>query len=265
MEHIMKLYESSFEDLKSGRKKREYRLNNEKRKLIRVGDTIKFLKLPNLDEEFIVDVNKIETFDNWYECYSKYYDEDFKDKYDSIEDVVRDTYEGDYYTKEESEQNGCVVFSIKKHRIAHLNATACYLKKDNKVLIIKFTKKWGQVYAPPGGKFEEGESPLDCIIREYYEETGLTLINPKLQGISYWKDSAEGIIFVYTADDYEGNLLSVSEEGKLEWVKFEDLEKIKQFDQNQKFTPYLFKDELFEGKFSLDNKCKVLKYRIRTM
>ena len=45
----------------------------------------------------------------------------------------------------------------------------------------------------------------------------------------------------------------------------EDLEKIKQFDQNQKFTPYLFKDELFEGKFSLDNKCKVLEYRIRTM
>ena len=42
-------------------------------------------------------------------------------------------------------------------------------------------------------------------------------------------------------------------------------EKIKQFDQNQKFTPYLFKDELFEGKFSLDNKCKVLEYRIRTM
>ena len=94
MEHIMKLYESSFEELKSGRKKREYRLNDEKRKLIRVGDTIKFLKLPNLDEEFIVDVNKIETFDNWYECYSKYYDEDFKDKYDSIEDVVRDTYDG---------------------------------------------------------------------------------------------------------------------------------------------------------------------------
>ena len=131
--------------------------------------------------------------------------------------------------------------------------------------MIKFTKKWGQVYAPPGGKFEEGESPLDCLIREYYEETGLTLINPKLQGISYWKDSAEGIIFVYTADDYKGDLLSASEEGVLEWIKFEDLEKLKQFDQNQKFTPYIFKDELFEGKFILDNKCKVLEYNIRTM
>ena len=190
MEHIMKLYESSFEDVKSGKKKREYRLNDEKRKLVRVGDTIRFLKLPNLDEEFVVDVKGIETFDNWFDCYSKYYDEDFKDRYESVEAVVQDTYDGGYYTKEESEENGCVIFSIKKHRVAHLNSTACYLKKDNKVLMIKFAKKWGHVYAPPGGKFEEGETPLDCIIREFYEETGLTLINPKLQGMSYWKDES---------------------------------------------------------------------------
>ena len=65
--------------------------------------------------------------------------------------------------------------------------------------------------------------------------------------------------------DYKGDLLSASEEGVLEWIKFEDLEKLKQFDQNQKFTPYIFKDELFEGKFLLDNKCKVLEYNIRTM
>lgn len=263
MEHIMKLYESSFNDLKTGNKKREYRLNDDKRKLVRIGDTIRFLKLPNLDEEFVVDVKNVETFDNWYECYSKYYDEDFKDRYDSVDAVVQDTYDGGYYTKEESEENGCVIFSIKKHRVAHLNSTACYLKKDNKVLMIKFTKKWGHVYAPPGGKFENGETPLDCVMREFYEETGLTLINPRLQGMSYWKDEAEGIIFVYTAEDFEGDLTTVSEEGTLEWIKFEDLESIPQFDQNQKFTPYLFKNELFEGKFLLDSKCKVLEHKIR--
>lgn len=114
MEHIMKLFESSFNDLKTGKKKREYRLNDDKRKLVRVGDTIRFLKLPNLDEEFVVDVKNVETFDNWYDCYSKYYDEDFKDRYDTIEAVVQDTYDGGYYTKEESEENGCVIFSITK-------------------------------------------------------------------------------------------------------------------------------------------------------
>ena len=152
-----------------------------------------------------------------------------------------------------------------KERVAHLNATVCYLKKDDQVLMIKFSKKWGQVYAPPGGKFETGESPLDCIIREFYEETGLTLIRPRLQGISYWHDLAEGIIFVYVADEYEGKLCMTSSEGTLEWVKIDDLLSIEQFDQNKKFTPYLFKNELFEGKFLLDDKCKVLKYDIRTM
>lgn len=153
----------------------------------------------------------------------------------------------------------------KKERIAHLNATACYLKKQDKVLMIKFNKKWGQVYAPPGGKFEAGESPLDCILREYYEETGLQLINPKLQGISYWHDIAEGIIFVYVAEDFEGELISKSEEGNLEWISIEDLHKIKQFAQNEKFTDYLFKDEIFEGKFLLDDKCDVIEYQIRTV
>lgn len=150
-----------------------------------------------------------------------------------------------------------------KERIAHFNATVCYLRRDNKVLMIKFSKKWGQVYAPPGGKFESGETPLDCIIREFKEETGLTLINPRLQGISYWQDSYEGIIFIFTADNYEGKLSLDSLEGKLEWIDICDLSKIEQFEQNELFTLYLFKDELFEGKFKLDDKCRVLKHTIR--
>lgn len=154
---------------------------------------------------------------------------------------------------------------MKKERIAHLNSTVCYLKKDNKILMIKFSKKWGNVYAPPGGKFEKGESPLDCIIREFKEETGLTLVNPKLQGMSYWQESSEGIIFVYTAENYEGKQISMSEEGNLEWITIEELLTIKQFEQNEKFTPYLFKNELFEGKFLLDDKCKVINYKIRNI
>lgn len=155
--------------------------------------------------------------------------------------------------------------SEKEERIAHLNSTACYLKQDDRVLMIKFNKKWGQVYAPPGGKFETGESPLDCILREYYEETGLKLINPRLQGMSYWRNKAEGIIFIYVAEEFEGELVTSSEEGSIEWIKIEELSKIRQFSQNEKFTPYLFKEKLFEGKFLLDEKCDVVKYEIRTI
>lgn len=152
-----------------------------------------------------------------------------------------------------------------KERIKHLNATVCYLKVDDKVLMIKYKKKWGQVYAPPGGKFETGESPLDCIIREFKEETNLELINPRLQGYSYWHDEYEGIIFVFIADEYSGELKRECEEGTLEWINIEDLNEINQFDQNKKFTPFLFKDELFEGKFKLDSNCQVLDYEIRSI
>ena len=265
MLHKMKINDNAFDRMKKGSKKREYRVNDEKRQFIRCGDIIEFAKISNPEETIVMDVKNIENYITLEEAVSSHFDEDFSDRHNDIKSTVASFYEKGYYTEKEVQKDGIVVFELKKHRIAHLNATACYLKKDNKVLMIKFSKKWGQVYAPPGGKFESGESPLDCIIREYYEETGLTLMNPRLQGISYWKDSAEGIIFVYTAEDYIGELLEFSEEGTLEWIHFEDLEKINQFDQNKKFTPYLFKNELFEGKFMLDNSCKVLKYEIRKM
>ena len=265
MEHIMKLNKKAFERIKSGKKKREYRINDDKRQQVRVGDIIIFQKLPELKETIRVEVTNIDRYENLKEAITKHFEEDFIERHSSIEETVNSFYEKGYYTEEEVKKNGVIVFEIKKQRNLHYNATACYLKKDDKVLMIKFNKKWGQVYAPPGGKFESGETPLDCIIREFYEETGLTLINPRLQGISYWKDSSEGIIFVYVAEDFKGDLTTVSEEGTLEWIKLEDLSKIKQFDQNEKFTPYLFKNELFEGKFLLDDNCKVLKYEIRKM
>lgn len=265
MIHIMKINDSAFERMKAGIKTREYRVNDSKRELVRIGDIIEFHKLSNPEEKILMDVTDIMHFSSLEDAISKYFDEDFSNRYDSAESAINSFYENGYGTKEQIAESGIVVFKIKKHRITHANATACYLKKDNKVLMIKFSKKWGQVYAPPGGKFESGETPLDCIIREFYEETGLTLVNPKLQGISYWKDTVEGIIFIYVAEDFTGNLNVVSDEGTLEWIKLEDLDKIKQFDQNEKFTPYLFKDELFEGKFLLDESCKVLKYEIRKM
>ena len=262
MEHIMKLNASAFERISCGEKRREYRLYDDKRRLVRIGDTIVFKKLPELKESIKVEVTNIDIYDNFKDAITKHFEDDFSTRYESINDAVNSFYGKGYYTKEEEASTGVVVFEIKKKRVLHYNATACYLKKDNKVLMIKFNKKWGQVYAPPGGKFEENESPLECIKREFYEETGLNLINPRLQGISYWHDFVDGVIFIYVAEDFSGIEKAISEEGKLEWIKLEDLPQINQFDQNKLFTPYLFKSEIFEAKFILDNKCRVKKYEI---
>ncbi len=85
IEHTMKLYAENFKDLVQGKKVREYRLNDAKRKLIKQGDTIRFQKLPNYDEEVLTEVTKREEFSDWYSCYEKYFNEDFKDTYEDVE------------------------------------------------------------------------------------------------------------------------------------------------------------------------------------
>ncbi len=258
----MKLFPKDFEDVKLGIKKRDYRLYDEKRRQLRVGDTIRFRKLPNLDEEFLAEITNLEVYPNWNECYGAHFDEDFKDRYPSVDAVVEDTYADGYYTEEESNNLGCCVIDFKKMRIKHHLSCACYLEENDKVLMIKFAKKWDHVYSPPGGKVEKGESPLECVIREYEEETGLVLQNVRLQGVSYYTCTTDGCIFIYTAKGYEG-VLRASGEGDLEWVKKSDLPNIRQFEQNEAFTPYLFQDKIFEAKFQITEDAKVLSKQIR--
>ena len=116
MLYKMKLHNEPFLAVKSNSKTIEMRLNDEKRRLINVGDTIRFIKIPDMDEYLYADVHAIEVFKNWYDCYEKYFDDDFKERYDSIQDVVDDTYSGGYYTKEDSDKYGCCCLTLSKVR-----------------------------------------------------------------------------------------------------------------------------------------------------
>ena len=113
MEHEMKLQPEYYNFILNGTKRIEIRLFDEKRQQIKIGDTIRFIKLPDKDEVLFATVVNIEVFNNWYDCYAKYFDEDFKGSYHSIQDVVDDTYQG-YYTKEESEKYGCCCLTLSK-------------------------------------------------------------------------------------------------------------------------------------------------------
>ena len=113
-EHQMKLYRENFLALKTGTKTREYRLHDEKRKIIQVGDLIRFFCLPDLQESILTEVIKKEVFTNWYDCYQTYFEEDFKNDYATVEDVVLDTYQGGYYSEEETKKYGCCVLTLKK-------------------------------------------------------------------------------------------------------------------------------------------------------
>ena len=68
-----------------------------------------------------------------------------------------------------------------------LLTTLCYLEQDGKYLMLHRIKKQNDVnrdkWIGIGGKFEFGESPEDCLLREAYEETGYTLTDYRLRGI----------------------------------------------------------------------------------
>lgn len=87
-------------------------------------------------------------------------------------------------------------------------------------------KKWSG-YAFPGGHIEKGESLAESVIREIYEETGLTITNPKLVAVKDWPQDEGGryIVFCYKATEFTGQLRS-SEEGEVYWVEKDQLEKL---------------------------------------
>lgn len=87
-------------------------------------------------------------------------------------------------------------------------------------------KKWSG-YAFPGGHIEEGESIAESVIREVYEETGLTITAPKLVAVKDWEPDEGGryIVFCYKATRFSGQLTS-SEEGEVSWIEKDQLEKL---------------------------------------
>ena len=68
-----------------------------------------------------------------------------------------------------------------------------------------------------GGKFERDESPDECLLREVWEETGLTLTSYRFRGVVTFVAAGWETEYMYTADRYIGTLKDC-DEGNLEWV-----------------------------------------------
>lgn len=71
-----------------------------------------------------------------------------------------------------------------------------------------------------GGKFEEGESPEECALREVKEETGLTLKSYEYRGIVTFvsDNNFTEFMHIFWSDDFEGEIIDC-DEGKLEWIE----------------------------------------------
>lgn len=138
-------------------------------------------------------------------------------------------------------------------------ATLCYVKKGGKTLMLHRVKKREDVHEGKwnglGGKFEQGESPEDCVKREILEEAGLRIRNPRLKGVLTFPDFAkeeDWYVFVFTATEFTGRLLD-SAEGDLAWIKDRDLLKLNLWEGDRVFLPLLKRRGHFSGKFHYKN------------
>ncbi len=112
------------------------------------------------------------------------------------------------------------------------NTTLCYIERDGKYLMLHRVKKENDIskdkWLGIGGKFEDGESPEECLKREVLEETGLKLKSKRYRGIVTFVSDEYGTEFMhlFTSDDFEGTIKECNE-GELVWIdkkKIYDLE-----------------------------------------
>lgn len=147
-----------------------------------------------------------------------------------------------------------------------VKAAICYLFKDGKALMIRRKKEpfAGNIVAP-GGKFEKGETPFQCIEREILEETGLTIKDYGLKIVTseLGPEHYNWILYLFICTGYEGNVVE-SDEGELCWVPVESLpfEPMSQIDREM--LPYVLDDGRYYMELQYDEEKNCTIESIRT-
>lgn len=131
------------------------------------------------------------------------------------------------------------------------NTSLCYIERDGRYLMLHRVKKeldenrdkWIGV----GGKFEEGESPEECMLREVREETGLTLLSWRYRGIVTFVSDEWGTEYMhlFTSEDFRGTLRDDCAEGTLEWIEKPRLLSLPIWEGDKIFLGLLETDEPF--------------------
>ncbi|WP_163970513.1 NUDIX domain-containing protein [Oceanobacillus halotolerans] len=145
--------------------------------------------------------------------------------------------------------------------------TNCILIENNHVLLLQKPRRgW---YAIPGGKMEHGETIKESVVREFWEETALQLVEPKLGGTFTFnimdggKLVQEWMMFTFICRTYQGTLTDHCDEGELEWVPIERISKLPMAEGDRKiFRHLLTSSSMLFGAFTYTESYELLEARM---
>jgi len=129
-----------------------------------------------------------------------------------------------------------------------INTTLCYLRRGADCLLLHRIKKENDLnrdkWIGIGGKFEDKESPEDCLLREVLEETGLTLTQYRYRGlVTFVSDRwPTEYMHLFTASRWTGELKEC-EEGVLEWVPWDRMLDLPHWEGDAIFLDLIAKED----------------------
>ena len=130
------------------------------------------------------------------------------------------------------------------------STSLCYIERGDEYLMLHRVKKENDInkdkWIGIGGKFEEGESPEDCMRREMLEETGLRAESWRYRGIvTFVPEGGETeFMHLFTVSDYSGTPRDC-DEGELRWIKKSLLPQMDIWEGDKIFLRLLEEDAAF--------------------
>ena len=130
------------------------------------------------------------------------------------------------------------------------STTLCYLERDDAYLMLHRIKKQDDYnhdkWVGVGGKFERFESPEDCLVRECWEETGLTLTEYRYRGLVTFVNTQwpTEYMHLFTATGWTGQA-HPCDEGDLAWIRKKDLLVLPMWEGDRIFLRLLDSDTPF--------------------